>query len=204
MDEETQGTMDETTSQLNRRNERAARPARFAAETLLLRLPCGGELFANWRFPVEHDHIADEFDKGAHAFGGIGFYCPTGYVDIRPCPRLRHLGRLLAAEDRALDETAAAVKAAHGDAEGFDPDEVGSIDSFRMYSEKTLVGHALPFDGRHSGSRLRRFLAEKARKRREWGKCREDFPNDVVHAAESSTGGDALSPRHEVDPATDA
>lgn len=196
--------MSRKTSQLNRRDERAARPARFAAEALLLRLPCGGELFANWRFPVEHDHIADEFDKGAHAFGGIGFYCPTGHVDLRPCPRLRHLGRLLAAEDRALDETAAAVKAARGDAEGFDPDEVGSIDSFRMYSEKTLVGHALPFDGRHSGSRLRRFLAEKARKKREWGKCREDFPNDVEHAADSTTDGDGRKEPAAAAPAEDA
>ena len=178
--------MDEALS-ASKRNV-GAEKARFSAETLLLRLPCGGELFGSWRFPVEHDHIADEFDKGADAFGGVGFFCPRRGGDNRfePCPRLVHLGHLLAAENFAPDEAAATAEPADGDADEHSVGESVSVEALDAYPHSFSPVRSLAFDSRHKCSSLRRFLAERARKRREWGKCREDFPNKIDHAADSS------------------
>ena len=180
----------ETGSRAHRGTQKAE--PRLSAETLLLRLPCGGELFADWRFAVEHDHVADEFDKGSDAFGGIGFFCPKrdGDGQFEPCPRLVHIGHLLAAEDLEPSEAAAAVEPADGDADEHCVGDGLSVEALDAYPHSFSPVRSLAFDSRHKCSSLRRFLAERARKRREWGKCREDFPCEVEHAADSTTDGD--------------
>lgn len=191
-------------SQPDRRDERAARPAR--AGTLLCRLPCGGELFVHRSYRPENEPSAREFEKGLDAFAGLlRLYCPSGEAYFHECQRLAHLRELLVSLGpyELVDADSAATPGSHdGDPK---PDGLGelapvSADGFGDNAPLVRISRAYSFT-MDAYPALLRGLAEHRRKRREFRKCLEDFG---FHAGDSSTGGDMLSPRHEVAPATNA
>ena len=187
-------------------NRLLIRPSVFSrrVDRVLLRLPCGGELFT-----VEYQEAFTrmDFEDAVLKQTGGYFFCPLDCNKTDGCPRFKKF-----VEDLELHEPAVVADLWVEPADGDDSDRnVPYVaDVYPEVPSCPRPGHfawcAFPSSHFHARSLFQKVLDRIVNGKRKAAKrCARDKKIDeglCVHAGDSSTGGDMLSPRHEVDPAT--
>ena len=180
-------------------NKLLIRPSVFRrrVDRVLLRLPCGGELFT-----VEYQEAFTrmDFEDAVLKQTGGYFFCPLDCKDTDGCPRFKKF-----VEDLELHEPAVVadlwVEPSDGDESDRDVPDVANVYDEIPADRRPgqFARSARPSSHFYPRSLLQKVLDRIVNGKRKAAKrCARDKKVDeglCLHAADSSTGGDSVSPR---------